>query len=287
MKSFAVIIPTYNGGDNFQTLMQQINEQSLHPEEVIVIDSSSSDSTRAYAQEAGATVITIQKQDFNHGKTIYEALKYILESTCYVIYLTQDVLLANVNSFKAIITMLEENDNVAVAYGRQLPHKNATLDARLQREFNYPAMSQIKTMADKHRLGIKTTFVSNSFAAYKIDLLKQVGGFPSHIPVCEDMYVGAKFLQAGYAIGYCAEAQVLHSHNYSIKEDWNRYFLTGQFQKQESWIIDKFGKSEAEGKKLVIYQLKQIYKEEGLFACTNYINRLAIRYIAFWWGKHN
>lgn len=49
MKSFAVIIPTYNGGDNFQTLMQQINEQSLHPEEVIVIDSSSSDSTRAYA----------------------------------------------------------------------------------------------------------------------------------------------------------------------------------------------------------------------------------------------
>ena len=48
-------------GDNFQTLMQQINEQSLHPEEVIVIDSSSSDSTRAYAQEAGATVITIVK----------------------------------------------------------------------------------------------------------------------------------------------------------------------------------------------------------------------------------
>lgn len=83
MKSFAVIIPTYNGGDNFQTLMQQINEQSLHPEEVIVIDSSSSDSTRAYAQEAGATVITIQKQDFNHGKTRYEALQYILDSTVY------------------------------------------------------------------------------------------------------------------------------------------------------------------------------------------------------------
>ena len=84
-------------------------------------------------------------------------------------------------------------------------------------------------MADREALGIKTAFLSDSFAAYRCDALADVGGFPD-VPACEDMYVGAKLLQAGYTIVYAAEAQVYHSHGQqgeAIEGSEGNVFLRG------------------------------------------------------------
>ena len=148
-------------------------------------------------------------------------------------------------------------------YGRQVPHDGASIYAAVDREFNYPAVSRIKSMADSRELGIKTTFLSDSFAAYRVQDLVAIGGFPK-INICEDMYVAGKLLLAGKRIAYVAEAEARHSHEPKLEDMWHRYREMGRFQRQNPWIKESFGSAGGEGIKLLRYQVGRIYKEKSI-----------------------
>jgi rhamnosyltransferase len=93
-------------------------------------------------------------------------------------------------------------------------------------------------------------FCSNVCAAYRSSALEAVGGFPPVI-MCEDQYVAARMLEAGYSIYYAAEALVYHSHNYSLPEIFKRYFDVGVFfGSHEPWIVNGFGNAGVEGCRL-------------------------------------
>lgn len=83
------------------------------------------------------------------------------------------------------------------------------------RNFNYSSKSIVKSKADIEKFGIKTVFMSNSFAAYRRSVFEELSGFPEHTILAEDMFMAAKMIQAGYKVAYCAEAVVRHSHNYT------------------------------------------------------------------------
>src|SRR5690606_22126597 len=119
---------------------------------------------------------------------------------------------------------------VAVAYGRQLPHHVANPIAAHARLFNYGARSYVAGMEDATRMGIKTVFASNSFAAYRAATFKELGGFPERTILSEDMYLAARSVLAGGKVAYVAEACVRHSHNYTPLEEFRRYFDIGVFQ---------------------------------------------------------
>ena len=136
---------------------------------------------------------------------------------------------------------------VGAVCGRQLPHLDAAPLAKHARYFNYPEGIQVKTMADVQRLGIKTAFMSNSFAAYRGAVLSGIGGFPEHVIFAEDMYVAAKMLILGWKVVYAGDAQCFHSHNYSIAEEFKRYFDIGVFHAREKWIGQRFGSAGGEG----------------------------------------
>ena len=152
---------------------------------------------------------------------------------------------------------------VTAAYGRQLPHEGASIYAAVDREFNYPVVSRTKSMADSRELGIKTAFLSDSFAAYRVQDLVAIGGF-TKINICEDMYVAGKLLLAGKHIVYVAEAEARHSHEPKLKDMWKRYRAMGGFQRKNPWIKESFGSAGGEGMKLLRYQVGRIYKEKGI-----------------------
>ncbi len=82
------------------------------------------------------------------------------------------------------------------------------------------------------------------------EALEAVGGFAPVI-MCEDQYVAARMLEAGYSIYYAADASVIHSHNYSLMEEFKRYFDLGVFfGSHERWIVDHFGTAGSEGYRL-------------------------------------
>ena len=252
---FLLCIPTYNAGNLWNKWIKAYESQSVTADQVIVIDSSSSDDTVKLAKDAMFSVFSIPQSEFNHGGTRNQAVRFAEGFADVVVFMTQDAILASPDSLANLLAPFVDPE-VAAVCGRQLPHHEATLLAAHARYFNYPPESSLRTLADIPALGIKTAFMSNSFAAYRLSVFEELGGFPDNTILAEDMYLTAKMILSGYKVAYCAEATVFHSHNYTLKQEFQRYFDTGVFQQEQKWIQQKFGKAASEGKKFVLSELK-------------------------------
>ena len=277
-----LIIPTLNAGEQFKTLLTQLAAQSL-PTRKLIVDSESTDGTAQLAKSFGLEVLTIPRKTFNHGATRQLALEKILPLDV-IIFLTQDVLLHDGESLARLVEVFSDDSTVGMSYGRQLPHADATNEAAILRAFNYPAESQLRSFDDRKLCGLKTAFASNSFAAYRVSALQRVGGFPSKVPLCEDMYVAAKMLLDGWKIFYAAAAQVYHSHNYTAAQEFRRYVQIGKFHAQESWIRETFGSAEGAGKKFVLMKLSMLAKKNPL-DCVGAIFRDAAKFLGYRIGR--
>lgn len=280
-----LIIPTLNAGVQFRTLLEQLAAQTL-PTRKLIVDSESTDGTAEVAKSFGVEVLSISRASFNHGATRQSALEHLLKISPLdvVIFMTQDVLLHDNESLANLVKIFGENKSVGLSYGRQLPHVNATNEAKFLRAFNYPPESQLRSLDDKKIFGLKTAFASNSFAAYRVKDLQSVGGFPSHVPLSEDMFVAAKMLLRGLKIYYAAEAQVYHSHNYTAAQEFRRYVQIGKFHAQEPWIRETFGSAESAGKKFVLMKLAALAKKNPL-DCIGAIFRDAAKFFGYRIGR--
>ena len=207
------------------------------------------------------------------------AVEMLSEDIEIVAFLTQDVRLPDRYSLAKLVGSFADLQ-VAAAYGRQLPHEGASIYAAVDREFNYPAVSRIKSMADSRELGIKTTFLSDSFAAYRVQDLVAIGGFPK-INICEDMYVAGKLLLAGKHIAYVAEAEARHSHEPNILDMWHRYKEMGRFHRENPWIRESFGSASGEGMKLVRYQAERVYREKGIAGVMKILALDIVKFAAY------
>lgn len=245
LATLGVVIPTFNAARGWASLQEAIDLQGVAPEQVLIIDSSSSDETPLLASQAGYSVFRISKCEFSHGGTRQLALWHLPRAS-FLLYLTQDAIPASKASFARLFQAFS-NPEVGAAYGRQLPRKGADPIERHARLFNYPARSQVRSLESRTELGIKAAFLSNSFAAYRRTALERVGGFPSDVIMAEDSVVAARMLLAGWKVAYCADATVIHSHPLSLRAEFSRYFDTGVHHAREAWLREQFGEASGEG----------------------------------------
>lgn len=275
----SIIVPTYNAGAEFNKFAEMVKKQTANIKQVLVIDSSSTDTTVDIAKSFGFDVEIIAKSDFGHGKTRQYALDKI--STEIAVFLTQDALLYDEFSVENLVKCLTSDDKIAAAYGRQIPYPDTGILGKFARLYNYPEISKINTFEDRKVKGIKTAFLSDSFAAYKKSLLMQIGGFPTHVNFGEDTYIAAKFLINGYKTAYCAEANVYHSHDYTLLQEYKRNNEIGKFHKQEEWLLDTFGKAEGEGVKFVINEAKYLVKNGKFYYLPIAFLHNVVKYLGY------
>jgi rhamnosyltransferase len=270
--NFWVIVPTLNPGlEAWAKWIHALQVQNCMPSQVVVVDSGSSDGSLALSKKAGFTVLHTHAQEFNHGATRQWALQQAkiqaqetqLTLADFGVFLTQDAFLVHPNALAQLLQAFEQ-PQVAAAYGRQLPQANASWLESHARSFNYPEASKTVQLQDKESLGIKTCFLSNSFAAYRLLALEAQGGFPHHVPLGEDTYIAAKLLLSGHSVSYQANASVYHSHNHNWQQDFQRMFDTGVFHTQNPWLIQTFGTANREGVKLLRSQWKSLKKQQSL-----------------------
>lgn len=265
-----IIIPIYRPDDKFRSLLQMIKKQSLHNLPVLIIDSGKGASYTDEIKGMNVQVRTIDSRDFNHGGTRQWGMELCPEADVYV-FLTQDAILADEYSVENLVSIFDDG-SIGCAYGRQLPHRDAGVFGTIARFFNYPSQSHIYSFEDRKQHGIKTAFISNSFAAYRKEAIEEVHGFPQNTILSEDMCVAAKMLLKGWRVAYVPEALVYHSHDYSIIQEFKRYFDIGVFHVRESWIQREFGRAEGEGKRFVMTELRYILKN-----CPYRVFEMALR----------
>jgi rhamnosyltransferase len=278
----SVIIPTYNAGMYLPQLLTRLAEQTL-AHELIIIDSDSKDNTQAVLKERNISFHKISSASFNHGGTRNLAISLAKHET--IIMLTQDAIPANSEALETLVNSLNSRDDIAMAYGRQLPYPEAGVLSQFARQTNYPAISRIKAWKDIPELGIRTCHCSNSFAAYRKSALLAVGGFPNDTVLGEDVVVAARLITNGRSLAYCADAKVFHSHDYSLQEEFKRYFDIGAFHQQQQALLAPFTRAESEGLRYVLQEWKYLSKNQHLGLIPAQIIRTGAKFIGYRLGK--
>ena len=274
----ALCIPTLNAGAHAAILAAAIASQTAQPDAFLVIDSGSIDDTVETFRRTNARIHSINRQEFNHGGTRQLGVDLFSDSDL-IIFLTQDAVPADPHAFQRLSRCFDD-PGVGAAFGRQLPRPGAGHIEAHARLFNYPDASRVTALDDRTTMGIKTVFLSNSFAAYRRADLQAVGGFPSHLIMGEDTYVAAKMLLAGKKVAYCAEATVFHSHDYNLREEFRRYFDAGVLHAREPWVRDDFGAAENEGLRFVKSELRYLLGRNP-FLIPSAIMRTLLKFAGF------
>jgi rhamnosyltransferase len=255
----AVIIPTLNASSDWLRFTAPLLE-AVRPEQVLVLDSSSTDGTPDLATAAGFRVHSIARSDFNHGGTRQLGADLLPEASILV-YLTQDAILAEPGAVAKLVDAFAD-PKVGAAYGRQLPRPGAGPIEAHARLFNYPPESVLRTFASREKSGVKTIFISNSFAAYRRTALMEAGGFPADVIFGEDTVTAARMLIKGWNIAYVAGACVYHSHDYTLMQEFKRYFDIGVLHAREFWILEMFGRAGGEGRRFLLSELRYILSSQ-------------------------
>jgi rhamnosyltransferase len=263
----SVVIPTFNAGRYIHKLLTSIKTQTI-PCEIVVIDSSSTDNTVAVSESFGVKIISVKKEDFDHGRTRNLAASHT--GGDIIVFLTQDALPYDEYCIEKLIKPLERGadaaapikNNVAASYGRQIPDDIAKPTERFARCFNYPESPIVRGIEDVTKSGIKTFFFSNVFSAIRRHEFEMVGGFPEDLIMFEDMIFAAKLMLKGYRIAYTPDAKVIHSHDYSWGEQFQRYLQAGVSFKKNPWFLE-FARSDSEGIRFLTEEVKYLLQSSS------------------------
>jgi len=281
VKKVSVIIPTYNAEPYLLKLLKALKSQTV-TFELIIIDSSSTDNTLKIAKKYADKIISIPQSDFDHGGTRTKAGKEA--NGDILVFLTQDALPYNNSTIENIVKIFD-NPKIGASYGRQLAYKDTNPFGTHLREFNYGTNSYIRNLEDKDRFGIKTAFLSDSFASYRREALDKIGWIKDGLIVGEDSYAGAKILLNNYSLAYVADAKVYHSHSYTVVQEFKRYFDIGVFHKREDWILKEFGKAEGEGGKYLKSEIKYLISNNLYHLIPQFFIRNGMKYIGYKLGQ--
>lgn len=282
-KTVDVIIPAYHPGKEFATLIKRLEKQSVPIHRIIVMNTEESMWNKEWEKLSDVMEIHhLAKPEFDHGGTRAQAAE--LSDADVMIFMTQDAMPADRELLAELLKALEQDENIAAAYARQLPNAECSFVERYTRAFNYPDRSVVKTKKDMDQYGIKTFFCSNVCAAYKKDIYQKQGGFVRRTIFNEDMIYAGGLIQAGYGIAYAAEAKVIHSHNYNCMQQFHRNFDLGVSQAEHPEVFEGVP-SEGEGIRLVKKSMAYLLKTGHIWLIPGLFLQSVSKYAGYFLGK--
>ena len=261
---YSVIIPTFNAerGTGRSSLPLCLACASARSR-ILIVDSESTDRTQELARQEGFRVVSRPQrevQPWRYADNTQSSSPVTRRYWCF-----SDTGCKILASPQALERLLEAFDDprAAAAFGRQLARPGAGPIETHGRLFNYPAESSVRSLASRDTLGFKAIFLSNSFAAYRRTSLDGVGGFPTDVILGEDTVTAAHLLMQGWNIHYVADAEVYHSHDFSWRQEFQRYFDTGVLHSRESWLQEEFGKTGGEGQRFLRSELSYLWRVDA------------------------
>lgn len=220
----SVVIPVLNGGRDLARCLDALAAQVVDDEvEVVVVDSGSTDGSADLARERGARVHEIPPSEFNHGGT--RNLGASLARGEVVVFTSQDAYAAE-EHWLARLTAPLAYPSVAGAYGRQVAHEDAHPPEVFFMDFLYGPRSRVQTASGPSALNMETTLFSNVCSAIRRETLERFP-FAGDIIMSEDQEWSRRMLLAGHELRYVADAVVRHSHPYTLRQAFRRFFDSG------------------------------------------------------------
>jgi rhamnosyltransferase len=227
-----VAVPVLNGAETLDQVLKAVGRQEIDADlELLVADSGSADGSPDIARSRGATVLSVASDEFSHGAT-----RNLLATKARgeaVAFLTQDAVPSGRGWLAELMRGLALAPDVSLSFGPYLPRVDAS--PRVRRElldwfasFAPNGEARVDRLGDGERgapardlLGPRAFFTDANGCVLK-EAWRRVPYRP--IAYAEDHQLALDMLRAGYAKVFMPQAQVVHSHEYSLSEQLRRAF---------------------------------------------------------------
>ena len=208
----SIIIRTYNESRYLPDLLRAIGTQTIpHMDrETVVVDSGSTDNTKALAEEQGCRLVHIPHEQFSFGRSLNLGCSAAMGRT--LVFISGHCVPTTTRWLEALIEPIETKA-ATLAYGRQVAGP-ATMFSEEQ-IFNrcYPPAQEA---------GLNGYFCNNANAAISADAWATYR-FDEELTGLEDMHLGKRIVEAGHRIAYVPQAIVAHHHHESWRKVTNRF----------------------------------------------------------------
>ena len=268
-----IICPLYNAENYIEKLHKSFEEQeSVNINKIRYVITKGKDNTIEKVQKLNCDYEIIEPKDFSHSLT-REKQAFKSEADI-IVFVTQDVIIKRKDWLSNLVQPIINNECDA-SYSRQLCDNN-TIE-KYTRESNYPKVSRIVSKKDIDTLGLKAFFFSDASSAVRRKIFVELNGYDGkNLPTNEDMYIAYKLITNGYKIKYCADSEVIHSHKFTFKQQYERYYDTGRFFKQNKFL-NKY-KVNKTGGSLARYVLKRAWQDKNWSVIVNFLPNMIARY---------
>jgi len=206
----SIVIRAYNEEKHITRLFEGIQMQTVGDVEVILVDSGSTDSTVAIAQEHRAKVVHIQPQEFTFGRSLNIGIRsasreLLVIASAHVYPIYPDWLERLLEPFK--------DPQVALAYGRQRGAETTRFSEHQIFARWFPEHSDLRQTHP---------FCNNANAAIRRPLWEQ-HPYDETLTGLEDLAWASWATREGHALAYVAEAEIAHVHDETPHGVFNRY----------------------------------------------------------------
>lgn len=276
-----IICPLYNARNYIMDLQQNIKKQkNVEVLSINYVVTKTNDNIEEILESLDCNYEMIEREEFSHSLT-----RERMANKCkadIIVFITQDVIIKSESWLKNLIRGIEENECEA-AFSRQIC-TNSTIE-KYTRERNYPDKSYVKTKEDISKMGINAFFFSDASSAVKREIFVELNGYDGkNFPTNEDMYLAYKLLTNGYRIKYCADSEVEHSHKFTFKQLYKRYYDTGVFFSQNKYLNNY--KVNQAGGGMAKYVLKRAIQDKNFKVLIRFVPDMTARYMGMKIGRY-
>lgn len=223
-----MVVPTLDGGPRWRAALEALAAQAPRPA-LVVVDSGSRDGTPEAAEAAGATVLRIRREEFDHGETRNLGAR-ALPACDVLVFSVQDAVVRG-SGCLATLARAALQPGVAAASARQVPPPEAgpltasTVSAspfalerpRRTGPFARPELERLTPEEWRARL-----LLDDVLCAVRGPLFRRVGF--RRTMHGEDALLAYDLLWGGWALQHEPEAVVEHGHAYDAASVQRRYF---------------------------------------------------------------
>jgi glycosyltransferase involved in cell wall biosynthesis len=206
----SIVIRCYNEEKHIGRLLSGIMQQTLEDVEIILVDSGSTDATLEIARRFPVQVVHIRKEEFSFGRSLNmgcEAARgdLLVFASAHVYPVYQDWL--------AQILMPFDDDRVALVYGKQRGAETTKYSEHRVFAKWFPEMSDFRQ---------KQPFCNNANTAIRRKLWEQYA-YDEILTGLEDLAWAKHIIEQGYHLAYNADAEIIHVHDETFAQVYNRY----------------------------------------------------------------
>lgn len=208
--SVSVVIRCLNEEEHIGRLLTGLMRQQRPPDQIVIVDSGSTDATLAIASRFPVDVETIQPDEFSFGRSLNIGCR---AATGEIVVIASAHVYPVYDSWLTELTAPFSDPMTALTYGRQVGDERTKYSEQRVMARWFPPVS----VADQQH-----AFCNNANAAIRRSIW-ETQPYDEELTGLEDLDWAKKALDAGHRIAYVATAPIVHVHQETFDQLINRY----------------------------------------------------------------